>query len=53
MENKNDLNDAILAATNKAVEGEGLSSMVELSFACHDLPNLDTFTKTDAMCVLY
>lgn len=27
--------------------------MINLSFACTDLPNLDTFSKTDAFVILY
>jgi len=26
---------------------------IRLSFACKELPNLDTFTRTDGMCVLF
>jgi hypothetical protein len=31
----------------------GLMNMIELSLGCSKLPNLDTFTRTDAMVVLY
>lgn len=50
-----DLNDAVLAAVNKTIESGavGLSNTVRLSFQCHQLPNLDTFTRSDAMAVLY
>mmetsp|Transcript_16460 Transcript_16460/g.11626 ORF Transcript_16460/g.11626 Transcript_16460/m.11626 type:complete len:142 (-) Transcript_16460:2009-2434(-) len=50
-----DLNDAVLAAINQGIsqESTGLSSTVSLSFSCTDLPNLDTFTRTDGMVVLY
>lgn len=49
-----DLDDAVLAATNKTIEAQsGLVNVVSLTFACEDLPNLDTFTRTDGMVVLY
>lgn len=49
-----DLDDAVLAATNKSISNEsGLVNIVSLSFACENLPNLDTFTRTDGMVVLY
>ena len=49
-----DLDDAVLAATNKSIENTaGLVNVVSLTFACEDLPNLDTFTRTDGMVVLY
>jgi len=49
-----DLDDAVLAATNRSmVQNQGLVSIVALSFQCNNLPNLDTFTRTDGMCVLF
>ena len=49
-----DLDDAVLAATNKQIMQEGrLANILTLSVACEGLPNLDTLSKTDAMCVLY
>ena len=50
-----DLDDAVLAAVNKTIENGqvGLVNTVRLSIACVDLPNLDTFTRTDGMAVLY
>ena len=49
-----DLDDAVLAATNRSIEqNQGLVNIVALSFQCTNLPNLDTFTRTDGMCVLY
>lgn len=49
-----DIDDAVLAATNKSINQlEGLVNQVNLNLACENLPNLDTFTRTDAMCVLY
>ena len=48
-----DLDDAVLAATNKSINEDGLVNIVTLSFACENLPNLDTFTRTDCMVVLY
>ena len=49
-----DLDEAVLAATNLNVgQGSQLVNLLNLTFSCEDLPNLDTFTRTDAMCVLY
>ena len=49
-----DLDDAVLAATNKSIaQDQGLVNIVTLSFKCSNLPNLDTFTRTDGMVVLY
>ena len=49
------LDDAVLAAVNKSIEvGQvGLVSTLRLSLECVDLPNLDIFTRTDGMAVLY
>ena len=48
-----DLDDAVLAATNRGLaQNQGLVNMVSLSFMCENLPNLDTFTRTDGMVVL-
>jgi hypothetical protein len=48
-----DLDDAVLAATSNAINAHGLQQTLRLSFACKNLPNLDTFTRTDGMVVLY
>lgn len=49
-----DLDDAVLAATNRSIaQNQGLVNIVALSFQCNNLPNLDTFTRTDGMCVLF
>jgi hypothetical protein len=49
-----DLDDAVLAATNKNIANEGgLVNLISLSFAGVKFPNLDTFTRTDGMCVLH
>ena len=49
-----DLDDAVLAATNKTIQqNQGLVNIVGLTFSCSDLPNLDTYTRTDGMVVLY
>jgi hypothetical protein len=50
-----DLDDAVLAAVNKSIEAgqSGLVNTVRLSVACENLPNLDTFTRTDGMAVLF
>ena len=47
-----DLNSAVLAATNFSPQG-GLVQKLNLSFACEDLPDLDTFSKSDPFCILY
>lgn len=51
-----DLDEAVLAAVNKSIsqnDQQGLTNTVRLSFQCVDLPNLDTFTRSDGMAVLY
>ena len=50
-----DLNDAVLAATNQSIEASqnGLVTIMTLSLAGENFPNLDTFTRTDGMAVLY
>lgn len=49
-----DLDDAVLAATSMAIDHQNrLSQILRLSFACKALPNLDTFTRTDGLAVLY
>ena len=49
-----DLDDAVLAATNRSIAAnQGLVNIVALSFQCENLPNLDTFTRTDGMVILY
>ena len=49
-----DLDDAVIAATNKSINNDaGLMNIISLSFACENLPNMDTFTRSDAMCVLF
>lgn len=48
-----DLDEAVLAATNQAINNEGLMNLISLSLKCENLPNMDTFTRSDAMCVLY
>jgi len=49
-----DLDDAVLAATSNMLDAQaGLSQTLRLSFSCKDLPNLDTFTRTDGMAILY
>jgi len=44
-----------LAAINlkDQVENSDNFSTIRLSFACNNLPNLDTFTRTDGMLILY
>ena len=50
-----DLDDAVLASQNRMMQANqaGLVNIVSLSFAGEDFPNLDTFTRTDGMVVLY
>ena len=50
-----DLDDAVLAAVNQSIEAgaSGLVQTIRLSFQCENLPNLDTFTRTDGMVVLF
>ena len=44
-----DIDAAVLAATNFG--GGGLAQKLELSFKCHDLINMDTFSKSDPFVV--
>ena len=46
-----DIDAAVLAATNFG--GGGLSNKLSLGFKCEELPNMDTFSKSDPFCVLY
>ena len=49
-----DLDDAVLAATSDMLEGQNhLSQTLRLTMGCKKLPNMDTFTRTDGMAVLY
>ena len=49
-----DLDEAVLETTKKSIEkNAGLVNVLSLTFKCEDLPNLDTFTRTDGMVVLY
>ena len=48
-----DLNNAVFLATNKGVDDARIFMQVELFLACENLPNYDTFTRTDAMAILY
>lgn len=50
-----DLDDAVLAAVNNSLDAaaSGLTNTVSISFKCKNLPNMDTFTRTDGMVVLY
>ena len=47
-----DIDAAALAATNFGGVG-GLSQKVNISFGCHSLPNMDTFSESDPFCILY
>ena len=46
-----DIDAAVLAAANFG--GGGLAQKLELSFACENLVNMDTFSKSDPFVVLY
>lgn len=48
-----DLDDAVLAATSNQINANQLSQSLRLTFACKNLPNMDTFTRTDGMLVLH
>lgn len=50
-----DLDDAVLAAVNQSINAaqSGLVQTISLNFSCANLPNLDTFTRTDGLLVLY
>lgn len=50
-----DLDDAVLAAVNQSIHSaqSGLVQNISLSFACENLPNMDTFTRTDGLLVFY
>ena len=47
-----DVDAAVLAATSFA-GGGGLSNKLSLGFKCEELPNLDTFSKSDPFIVMY
>jgi len=49
------LDDAVLAAVNQSINAgqSGLVQTISLSFACENLPNLDTFTRTDGLVFFY
>lgn len=50
----NDIDDAVLAATNQRIAAEGsLASYLVLTVECQNLPNLDMLSLSDAMGVLY
>lgn len=48
-----DLDDAVLAATSNLIGANVLTQRIKISFACRNLPNLDTFSRTDGMVVFY
>jgi hypothetical protein len=46
--------EEVAALPERAIAGDSdLVSLVELHLKCHNLPNLDTFSETDAFAVLY
>jgi hypothetical protein len=50
-----DIDDAVLASTNQSISSNitGLVSVMTLSFSCENIPNLDTFTRSDGMAIVY
>ena len=49
-----DIDDAVLAATSDIINNQNiLYQTLRISFSCKNLPNLDTFTRSDGMAVLY
>ena len=48
-----DLDEAVLTAINKSADQGGLTNTVRLSIKCENLPNYDTFTRSDGMAVLH
>lgn len=48
-----DIDDAVLAATQNLINQQGLVQTLRLTFRCKNLPNLDTFTRTDGVVFLY
>ena len=52
----NQIDDAAMEAIKNGISissKDALKSVIQLSFSCEDLPNLDTFSKTDAFLILY
>ena len=48
-----DLDDAVLAATENSINAaNALQQTLKLSFACKNLPNMDTFSRSDGMALL-
>jgi len=47
-----DLDDAVLAATSNMINQNHLQQTLRLTFGCKNLPNMDTFTRTDGIAVL-
>jgi len=50
-----DLEDDLLTAVKLSIENSVvvLTNRVRLSVMCYNLPNMDTFTRTDGMAVLF
>ena len=51
-----DIDDAALQAIKSGIganSAAALKQVIQLSFSIDDLPNLDTFSKTDAFVILY
>ena len=46
-----DIDAAVLAATS--FNASGPTQKLSLGFKCEDLPNMDTFSKSDPFCVIY
>ena len=48
----NDLDEALIVASTQDFNKTRTNTAM-LSFSCFNLPNLDTFSRTDGMCILY
>ncbi len=48
-----DIDDAVIAATQNLINAQNLVQILRLTFRCKNLPNLDTFTRTDGVLFLY
>lgn len=46
-----DIDAAVLAATS--FNASGPTQKLSLGFKCEELPNMDTFSKSDPFCVIY
>ena len=54
--NISDIDEAALQCIQSgigAASKAALKQVIQLSFSCENLPNMDTFSKTDAFIILY